>query len=229
MTLRSRLSLGLLTIAVILIVPLLLATRSLERLHSEAKALRDRDFAASLLLGRLRDALNDLRSAEMAVLFVRDEQSRQSMLERIGAVEAVADSLDTYDLGRAVRDVRAAMQAVAAGTQAEHQAALEHRDRDAERTSNQQVLPSLARAEAAARDAERTLRSRTRDRVVQAAGAARSASTAAVVGLALALIVAAFIAVRLTRSVSRPIYELDRGMRQVADGDFDARLNIKPT
>src|SRR5207244_788725 len=56
MTLRSRLTLGLLTIAVILIVPLLVATQSLNQLHSEAKALGDRDFAASLLLGRLRDA-----------------------------------------------------------------------------------------------------------------------------------------------------------------------------
>src|SRR5438552_13194261 len=83
MTLRARLTLGLLTIAVILLVPLLIATRSLDRLHSEAKALRDRDFAASLLLGRLRDALNDLRSSEMAVLFVREEKSRATMLQHV--------------------------------------------------------------------------------------------------------------------------------------------------
>src|SRR5438477_12053931 len=119
MTLRTRLTLGLVTIAVILIVPLLFATQSLARLHSEAKALRDRDFAASLVLGRMRDALNDLRSAEMAVLFVRDEKSRQAMLDRVVDVEAIADSLEPYDLGRPVRDVRASMQAVATGTPAE--------------------------------------------------------------------------------------------------------------
>jgi len=229
MTLRSRLTLGLLTIAVILIVPLLLALHSLERLHDEAKALRDRDFAATLMLGRMRDALNDLRSAEMAVLFVRDEKSRQTMLAAVTEVQRISDSLESYGLGRAVRDVRAAMQAVATGTQEEHQAALEHRDRDAERISSEQVLPALARAEAAARDIERTLRERTRERVAQAAGAARNGTVAAIVGLTLAVIVAAIIAVRLTRSVSRPILELERGMRDVADGEFETKLDISPS
>ena len=52
MTLRTRLTLGLLTIAVILIVPLLIATRSLDRLHADTESLREGDFGASLLLGR---------------------------------------------------------------------------------------------------------------------------------------------------------------------------------
>src|SRR5256885_14411847 len=128
MTLRARLTASLLTIAVILTVPLLFATVSLDKLHGEAKKLRDGDFAASLLLGRLRDAINDLRSSEMAVLFVRDEKSRASMLDRVRDVQRIADSLDTCDLGRAARDVRVAMNAVATGAQAEYQTATAHRD-----------------------------------------------------------------------------------------------------
>src|SRR3954468_9143762 len=50
MTLRSRLILGLLTIAVILVIPLLIAVRAMDRLHHDARALRDNEFAASLLL-----------------------------------------------------------------------------------------------------------------------------------------------------------------------------------
>jgi signal transduction histidine kinase len=229
MTLRSRLTLGLLTIAVILIVPLLVATRSLNRLHNEAKALRDGDFAASLLLGRLRDALNDLRTAEMAVLFVREEQSSATMLERVRDVERLADSLDTYQLGRAARDVRLAMNAVAAGAQAEHAAAVARRDRDAERLSREQVVPAISRAEAAVQTAERTLRERTHARVAEAASAAKNGRRIAIIGLALALLVAAGIAVRLTQSVSGPVTELERGMAQVADGDFDAKLAISPS
>jgi len=229
MTLRARLTLGLLTIAVILLVPLLIATRSLDRLHSEAKALRDRDFAASLLLGRLRDALNDLRSSEMAVLFVREEKSRATMLQHVADVERLADSLDTYELGRAERDVRSSMDVVTAGTQAEHQAVAERRDRDAEKISNEQVIPALNRAEVAVATAERTLRERTRERVVQAASAAKNGSRAAIIGLLVALIVAAVIAVRLTRSVTHPIAELEFGMQQVADGDFGAKLDISPS
>ena len=52
MTLRSRLATALLTIAVILVIPLLIAVRSLERLHSDALALQNGEFAASLLLGQ---------------------------------------------------------------------------------------------------------------------------------------------------------------------------------
>ncbi|MEX2153482.1 MAG: HAMP domain-containing sensor histidine kinase [Gemmatimonadaceae bacterium] len=229
MTLRTRLTLGLLTIAVILTVPLLVATRSLNRLHDEAKKLRDGDFAASLLLGRLRDALNDLRTAEMAVLFVREEQSRSAMIARARAVETLADSLETYELDRAARDVRAAMSAVVAKATAEYQAAVADRVKEAERISTEEVVPAIARAEAAIASAERALRERTRERVVHAAAHAKQGSNAAIIGLALALIVAAVIAIKLTQSVSKPVQELEQGMRQVADGDFGAKLAISPS
>jgi signal transduction histidine kinase len=197
--------------------------------HDQAKALRDGDFSASLLLGKLREGLNDLRSAEIAVLFVRDEKSRAVMTEDVGHVERLADSLDAYELGRAARDIRSAMTTVEAGAQAEHQAALARRDREAEKISREQVIPAISRAEAAVVIAERALRDRTRERVVAAASAAKDGRRATIIGLALALIVAAVIAVKLTQSVSKPIAELERGMRQVADGDFDARLAIPPS
>src|SRR5207247_9046480 len=142
MTLRSRLNLGLLTIAVILVVPLLIATRSLDALHREAKRLRDGDFVASLILGRLRDALNDVRSAEMAVLFVREEKSRETMMNHVRDVERLADSLETYDLGRAAQDVRSSMRVLAAGAEAEHVAARAHRDGEAEGCSREQGVPA---------------------------------------------------------------------------------------
>ena len=228
MTLRTRLTLGLLTIAVILLVPLLLATRSLDRLHREAKALRDCDFAASLMLGRLRDALNDMRSAELALLFVRDEKSRTGMTEQVRAVEALADSLGAYQLERTTREVRAATATVESGAQAEFEAVTSRREPAAELISSKQVVPAITRADAAVRSAERTLRDRTRERVANATSAAKNGWTAAIIGLVLALLVAAGIAVRLTQSVSRPVQELERGMRLVADGEFDATLAISP-
>lgn len=229
MTLRSRLTLGLLTIAVILIVPLLIATRSLNRLHSEAKKLRDGDFAASLVLGRQRDALNDLRTSEMALLYIREEKSRETMIERVRDMERWADSLDTYQLDRAARDVRSAMGAVTASVQPEYEAALAGRPRDAEKISSEKVAPAIARAEAAVGTAERALRERMRERVVYATAHSRQGSRAAFVGLALALIVAAVIAAKLTQSVTTPVRELERGMRLVADGEFDAKLAISPS
>jgi signal transduction histidine kinase len=228
MTLRARLTLGLLTIAVILVVPLVIASRSLGRLHSETKALRDGEFAASLLLGRTRDALNDVRASEMAILFVRDDRSRQNFAERVTTVASLADSLDAYRLGGAARDIRAAMSIVGTAGEAEYEAARAGSIAAAEALSDSQVVPAISRAETSLGAAERTLRQRTRDRVVHAAEHARQGSEAAILGLALALAAAGLIAFFLTRSVHRPVTELERGMRQVADGDFTATVDIMP-
>jgi signal transduction histidine kinase len=229
MTLRARLTLGLLTIAVILIVPLLLAIRSLDRVHEESKMLRDGDFAGSLVLGRLRESLNDLRAAELAVLFVKDERSRLTMQQRVRDVQRLADSLEAYKLDTAASAVRASMEQVAANEAAEFEAATSGRDTEAEQISADRVVPAIVRAETAVASAERQLRERTRERVAHSASHASQSTRVAVVGLALALVVAALIAYRLTQQVSRPVYELERGMRAVADGEFGTRLGISPS
>lgn len=229
MTLRTRLTLGLLTIAVILIVPLLVAARSLDRLHAETQELRDGDFAASLLLGRLRDAVNDLRSAELAMQFVPTPESRQTMNDRIASVRALADSLDAYDLGGAARDIRGAMDTVAAGAAREYAAAIAGRLNERDRISADEVIPVIAKAERSVAFAERSLRVRTRERVGRATDLARQGATATIAGLLLAVVVAAAIAALLTQAVSRPVRELERGMRQVADGDFTAAVAISPS
>ncbi|MGH7677721.1 MAG: hypothetical protein ACRENU_04585, partial [Gemmatimonadaceae bacterium] len=194
MTLRARLTVGLLTIAVILVVPLLIATRSLGQLHSETRRLRDGDFAASLVLGNLRDALNDLRTADMAVLFVREEESRDTMTARIRHVERLADSLVAYDLKREARDLRGAMGTVAAGGQAAYRAAVAGHPEEAERISSDQVVPAIARAEAVLGTAERALRIRTFQKVQRAAAMSKQGGNAAIMGLILALVVAAAVA-----------------------------------
>src|SRR5436305_13931937 len=98
MTLRSRLIVGLLTIAVILVIPLLIAVQAMDRLHRDARALRDKEFAASLLLGRLREGLNDLSRAATALLFVHDARTRDVMEKQLGAVSQITDSLKTVQL-----------------------------------------------------------------------------------------------------------------------------------
>ena len=226
MTLRTRLTLGLLTIAVILVVPLLLATRSLNRVHSDTKALRDGEFAASLLLSRARDAVSAVRSNELAVLFVREEQSLTKMLGSVREVEQLADSLDVHGLSMAAHGLRNSMIQVSQGARAEFDAARSGRAAEAERLSDEQVVPALARGESALASAERELRLRTQERVAGAATAARSGSQAALIGLLLGVVVAALIALRLMQSIHRPITELDRGMRRVADGDFKTTLGI---
>src|SRR5215467_3366878 len=98
MTLRSRLVVGLVTISIILVGPLVFAIQSLYGLRDDARALRDREFAASLLLGRLREALNDLRREELGLLFAKDAASRDTMEQQVARVGAMVDSLQHFQL-----------------------------------------------------------------------------------------------------------------------------------
>ena len=82
MTLRSRLAAGLVTIAIILVGPLVFAIQSLHRLHADAVQLRDREFAASLLLGRIRDGLSELRQQELGLLFAKDARIAHDAMDR---------------------------------------------------------------------------------------------------------------------------------------------------
>src|SRR6478752_3836091 len=114
MTLRSRLAAGLVTIAIILVTPLVFALQSLRHLHDDATALRDRDFAASLLIGRLREGLNELRREELALIFKPDAVSRDAMEKGVAQVGALADSLSHFALPAQAKDIGVSIRQIAA-------------------------------------------------------------------------------------------------------------------
>jgi hypothetical protein len=164
MTLRARLAAGMLAIAVVLIIPLLLTLRSLEELHQSALALRNTEFAASLLLGRIRGRTEDLRRAEDALLFVHDSASQIRMSREIASLSAMADSLEAYALDSAARHLRAAVAAVDENARREYVAALARRTTRADSLSAAGVRPAISRMEQWTGEAEASLRVRTRDR-----------------------------------------------------------------
>jgi signal transduction histidine kinase len=88
------------------------------------------------------------------------------------------------------------------------------------------MVPALGVADGGVQRAERDLRERTAARVEGAATAISRAKRASVLAELLGLAVAAFIAIRLTRYISRPVEELERGMGAVADGDFEVKLPL---
>ena len=224
MTIRARLSLGFLAIAIILVSPLVLALRALERMHDETVALRDNEFAASLLLGRIRSGTEDLRTAEIALLFVPSDSIQARMSAEIDTLSALADSLDRYQLDSAARNVRLAVQDIAQYAPVEYRDALANRAEEAERTSRERIVPAMVRIQSSVGTAERSLRVRTLDRVSETANAARRARQLSAVSLGLAAVLAALIAIGITRSISHPVRDLERGMAAVANGDFDYPL-----
>lgn len=229
MTLRARLSVGLIAMALVLLIPLLLALNSLERLEDTNRVLRDTDFAASIAIGRLRSATEDVRAAENALLFVHDDSSRRRMTRHIASADSLAAMLSGYNLARESRQIRASLARIRAAAASEYAAASQGRPREAEDISADSVLPEIARINTIMRQTEADLRGRTAERVDEAATVTIEAQRTAAAALAIALLLALLIALWLLRSISTPVRLLEKGMRAVADGDFSYRLPYSGT
>lgn len=229
MTLRARLSAGLLGIALVLLIPLLLALNSLEQLEDTTRELRDTDFAASIAIGRLRAATDDVRAAENALLFVHDDSSRRRMATHIANADSLAGLLGAYNLQRESAQIRASLAQIREAAAAEYAAASAGRARDAELISAGRLLPEIARINTTARQTETDLRGRTAERVDKAAAVTIDAQRTAAAALAIALLLALLIALWLLRSISTPVFFLERGMKAVADGDLSYRLPYSGT
>jgi signal transduction histidine kinase len=224
MTLRARLSVGLVGMALVLLIPLLLALNSLERLKNTNRVLRDTDFAASIAIGRLRGATEDIRAAENALLFVHDDSSRRRMTRRIASADSLAAMLSEYHLVRESEQIRSSLARIHAAAASEYAAASQGRSAGAEEISADSVLPEIAKINTTVRQTESDLRGRTAERVDEAATVTIEAQRTAAGALAIALLLALLIALWLLRSISTPVFFLERGMRAVADGDFSYRL-----
>lgn len=231
MTLRSRLAVGLVTIAIILVAPLVFAIQSLNALHDDATQLRDHEFGASLLIGRLRDGLNDLRREELSLLFVKDTAAVTAMYQMnagFAHIDALVDTLRSYDLAAFADSVARAMAVAAAAAKAEHDATqLAKPDpTTADSLSSKVFAPAISRADAAAHDAETFVLNQTTKRLESESEKITNTKVSSIVALILALVTAGIIAFWLTRTISAPIIDLRHGMRAVADGDLTYRLKI---
>ena len=228
MTIRTRLALALLAIGIVLVVPLTLSLRSLRELRATAVALRDGEFAGSLLLGRLRSSVEEIRERELALLYVPDsvEVNRPRMDSAVARVAARADSLAGFALDSEATRVQAAVAAINSAVPREYAAVRAGNAARADSISSREIQPALARLAQWVTAAERTLRERSRERVATAAAQTDEATRLAAASLAIALLLASVIAIWITRSISRPVSDLDRGMRAVAEGDFDRPLTI---
>src|SRR6185503_14483132 len=226
MTLRSRLGAGLVTIAIILVLPLVFAIRSLNRLHEDAKALRDREFSGLLLIGRVREGLNNLRREELALLFSYNSAARDTVDHELSHLGAMADTLSRFQLPSYAQDIRSAVQQIQQAAPSEYAAALAGDTAKADALSAKVFVPALNRADSTATFAESAIRDRTSSVVSAQTTAIGRTTTVSVTALALALFIAAVIAILLTRSISEPVLDLRAGMTAVADGDLDFKLRI---
>ena len=93
MTLRARLAVGLAIIAIVLIVPLVIARSAMLDLHAQVVELRDYEVKTSISLASLRDALADVRAREIAIGIVKDERTHRELIESIRNASRSADEV----------------------------------------------------------------------------------------------------------------------------------------
>jgi signal transduction histidine kinase len=224
MTLRARLALGLVIIATVLVVPLIVARSSMQRLHLQVRSLREREFQASLVLGRLRDALGDVRAREVALGIVQSDTVHSQLVAALARAQALADSLDQYRLDSTVMHIRRDLSTMTPDAEREYSALRAHQPELADSISQKAIAPAMRDAERQLLPAERQLRARTQDRVLEAESAITDAERVSLIALVLALGLSALIALWLTRSISGPVMALEAGMRAVAEGELDHSL-----
>jgi signal transduction histidine kinase len=224
MTLRSRLALGLVIIAAVLIVPLVVARTSMRRLHGQVRSLREGEFQASLILGRLRDALGDVRAREVALGVVESDTVHAQLRTALARAGTLADSLDRFQLDSAAKRIHGDLEILSRASEAEFVAMRAGRAEQADSISHHTIGPALRDADLALSPVEQVLRSRTTDRVTEAEAALGRGERISLAALGIALVLAAVIALWLTRSISRPVTALEEGMRAVADGELGHTL-----
>ncbi len=229
MTLRARLGWGLFAIALVLIVPLLISLNSLEQLYETSRLLRDREFAASMLLGSFRERTDDARRAEDALLFIHDQKSAERMQREIDGLVALTDSLDRYRLDLSATQIRASLDALRTAARDEYEQASAGRSAAAERISQQRTRPAIASVDSSLGASANTLRNRTRQRMTDATSETLRAERLVAGALPIALLIALVIGIWLLRSISRPVYELERGMHAIAEGDLTHELGLSPS
>jgi signal transduction histidine kinase len=223
MTLRTRLGIGIVSITIILLVPLLLALRSLETVHQTTRSLRDREFVGSLQLGRFRQVADEVRRTEDALVLLHDRASLARMQNNLTALSAIGDSLDRFKLSPP-GEIRSAILSLRASTDAEYAAAVAGNGNVAEEISMQRTRPAMLTIDRLIARTEGLLREETRDKADKVTSVTDDAQRTAAGSLAMALLLATVIAIWLTRSISRPVHDLEKGMKAVADGDFTHRL-----
>jgi signal transduction histidine kinase len=226
MTIRSKLALGLFSIALVLLLPLALALQSLERLHVTTTLLQKREFAASLLLNRMRSSTDELRRLDLALLFVHKPENRLAVDSQLTALSAMADSLRELGMVQAAEKIGSSVDKIAVHVPAEYAAAAAGRGAEADSISAQHLLPAITGTERELTVAEAELRDRSSRLVAAATEETAAARNAAALALAVAGTLALIISVILWRSISRPVVDLEHGMAAVAGGNFGYRLRI---
>jgi signal transduction histidine kinase len=230
-TLRSRLALALVTMAAILVAPLFIAYDSLNSMREAVRGVQQQDLNATLLLARIRAAAEELRQAELQMVYATDSGGAESPDTRVATamttLRTLADSLPAFGLDNSRARIAGTLDHVDAALPAEFAAVRRGKGERADSLSKS-LQPIMLRVDSIVEQTAMFLQGRTAQKVEQANSEAGTAQQLTTTTFGVAVALAGLIAIWLTTTISRPVRDLETGMEAVADGDFSYRLSIEP-
>jgi len=225
-TLQSRLNLGILAIAIVLVAPLVLSLRALQQLQAATASLRDQEFAATLLLGRMRSVHDDLVQETSILSVLPSDFNRALYAADLDLLALQTDTLDDLTESAIIQQIRSAISRLQEMAPRAFSVARAGRVRATDSIVDLAMSPALATVARAMENTANAMEQRTAEQVEDFAERSRDAGVLAIGALFIAVLLAFGIAIWLTRSISSPLQELDAGMRAVAAGHFRRPLAI---
>ena len=211
MTIRTRLILGLLAIAVVLLVPLGLSLRSLQRVDADVSRLREDEINRLILLRRASEDLEQ---------FARDVAIAAPSRSATGVSRSDPGAVDTMPLS-AIAEIL--------GEHPFDSVTFHYRDALTRYASGGDPTPAIVAARRWVSAAERDVAQNATVVVESAADETNRSREIAAAALGVAVLLAVAIGTWLTVSIGRPVAALKAGMLGVAEGDFAHPLRITPT
>ena len=216
--------------AAILVAPLFIAYDSLNGMRAAVRNIQLQDLNATVLLARIRIAAEELRQAELQLVYATDSSTVASPGARVTtamtALRGLSDSLVAYGLEGPRSEVVVTLDRVDAALVAELDA-VRHGNGVRADSLSKLLQPVMLRVDSTVERTGSYLQSRTAEKVELANIEAASAQKLTTTAFALAVVLAALIAIWLTATISRPVSDLESGMQAVADGDFSYHLSIE--
>jgi signal transduction histidine kinase len=225
MTLRTRLSLTIAAIAILLVLPAAYAVGRLNSLRELAEAQRSQHGAAYIALGRLQSSLGELRRHTTEYIVAPEPGPRVRMIAMLDTVRTHIRDLER--LGYPLHARRVAESVNRVGVAARRIELLMEADRREEATD--QLDP--ARAEITQADTALVAIAEEIDRrsnadLERASTISTTAARTAVIALGICAAVAVLLGVWTTRALTQPVIRLRNAMAVVADGNFTVPRNL---
>ena len=109
MNLKTRLNVGIIAIAVVLVAPLVLSLQALQRLQGQTIELRDHEYAATLVIGRMRQVDDELVQNSKYLSLLATDTTLQVFRDGLTTLSAQADTVQRLTGGSPLSRVRSAV------------------------------------------------------------------------------------------------------------------------